>query len=102
MSCRLLLRWPSGAARSSSTLIKPPYPLPSRSPDYALAPTMRRNSCVNPSPSLASEGKTTADVGIHGTLRRPKRGMTRWRCGSEDDQHEDLKPQHGGDDRHEP
>jgi len=37
--------------------------------------------------------KTTADVGIHGTLRRSKRGMTRWRCGSEDDQHEDLKPQ---------
>jgi hypothetical protein len=37
--------------------------------------------------------KTTADVGIRGTLRRSKRGMTLWRCGSEDDQHEDLKPQ---------
>jgi len=46
--------------------------------------------------------KTTADVGIHGTLRRPKSGMTRWRYGSVDDQHEDLKPQHGGEDRHEP
>jgi hypothetical protein len=46
--------------------------------------------------------KATAGVGIHGTLRRPKRGLRRWRCGSEDDQHEDLKPQYGGADRHEP
>ena len=47
--------------------------------------------------------KTTVGGGIHGAgLRRPQRGMRRWRCGSEDDQHEDLKPQYGGADRHEP
>ena len=47
--------------------------------------------------------KTTVGGGIHGAgLRRPKGGMRRWRCGSEDDQHEDLKPQHEGEDRHEP
>jgi hypothetical protein len=43
------------------------------------------------------------DESLAATVARvDQRGMRRWRCGSEDYQHEHLKPQYGGTDRHEP
>jgi hypothetical protein len=53
-------------------------------------------SCTPCLPSCAATSAQCAKFCID-----PEKRMRRW-CGSEDDQHEDLKPQYGGNDHHEP
>src|SRR3712207_6240673 len=63
---------------------------------------MRRNLSVNPSPSLASQGRRPQEWAGTEFCAGPEKGGRRGWCGSENNQHEVRKPKSGGNDRHEP